>query len=218
MRFLKITKLMILMVSITANQACRSSGNIFQVPGIIARHDWHAQEPDFNSRGEHGVYDSTTNKDGWRIYERPLREVLKTIVVHHSALPTNLGVAEIQKLHMQERGYADIGYHFVIDPDGVIFEGRNISVRGAHTSGHNTGSIGVVLLGNFEESAPNDRQYNSLRNLIHQLALKYKITRLAGHRDFHPDKTVCPGAELERKLPSLAAEFGMIFGTENGAP
>ena len=46
-------------------------------------------------------------------------------------------------------GWADVGYHYLVDKDGTIYEGRNIAIRGAHTQGHNTGSAGVCLLGDF---------------------------------------------------------------------
>ena len=51
---------------------------------------------------------------------------------------------------MWERGWTDIGYHFVIDPAGTIYEGRDIRVRGAHVEGANTGKVGLLLLGDFQ--------------------------------------------------------------------
>ena len=180
---------------------------------IIRRSQWGAAQPNLNAPHEHGVYDSVTNPEGWLVYDTPLSQVLNTVVVHHSALSLRDGPREIQRLHKQQKGFADIGYHFVIDDVGWIYEGRSIAVRGAHTGGHNTGTLGIVLLGNFENTYPTDAQLKYLKLLARHLADEYAITHLAGHRDFQPDETVCPGKNLEPLLPHIAAELGMEFGT-----
>lgn len=182
---------------------------------IIPRSDWGALEPDIrvNARGERGLYDRVTNPAGWLIYDRPLAQVLNTIVIHHSALPLSDGPLEIQTLHMNNKGFADIGYHFVVDDLGIIYEGRRIEVRGAHTGGHNTGTVGVVLMGNFEEVQPADAQITYTKRLISYLTAEYAITHLAGHRDFQPEETVCPGKNLEPLLPDWASELELEFGT-----
>jgi hypothetical protein len=180
---------------------------------IIPRAQWGAVEPDLNAPGEHGLYDAQTNPDGWLTYTKPLSQVLTTVVIHHSALPLTDGPLQIQQKHMHDKGYADIGYHFVIDAAGQVYEGRQLDVRGAHTGGHNTGTVGIVLLGNFEEAQPTVAQLASLKTLVASLAGQYGITYLAGHRDFQPDETVCPGRNLEVLLPGLAAELGLKFGT-----
>jgi hypothetical protein len=77
------------------------------------------------------VYDAVANPGGWYVYAEPLPEALNTIIMHHSALPLGDGPLEIQAKHMQQRGFADIGYHFVIDEVGQIYEGRNLEARGA---------------------------------------------------------------------------------------
>lgn len=134
-------------------------------------------------------------------------------MVHHSALPLSDGPREIQELHMQNKGYADVGYHFLIDENGIIYEGRPINVRGAHTGGFNTGAVGVVLLGNFEEIEPTQSQLSSLTELNRYLKTAYQITHLAGHQDFQPGETLCPGRNLEPLLPGLANELELVFGT-----
>lgn len=180
---------------------------------IVSRSEWGASEPEIASSVE-GVYDPLTNPGGWYLYEKPLIEVLNTIVVHHSALPLSDNVLEIQKKHMTDKQYADIGYHFVIDDKGIIYEGRALNVRGAHTGGHNTGTVGIVLLGNFEEGNPLPPQLQSLTILSRALISDYGITHLAGHRDFQPEETVCPGAHLESMLENFATGLGLEFGTE----
>lgn len=184
---------------------------------IISRSEWGAVAPTIEDSVE-GVYDPDTNPGGYYIYEAPLSDILTTLVVHHSALPLTDGVLEIQEKHMKDKRYADIGYHFVIDVAGIIYEGRPLNIRGAHTGGHNTGTVGIVLLGNFEESDPALSQLQSLKTLSRALVADYGITHLAGHRDFQPDETVCPGRALAVTLADLAAELRLTFGTDGYVP
>jgi hypothetical protein len=184
------------------------------LPTVIPRSDWKAVAPDLNAPGEHGLYDPKTNPEGWLVYDTPLPDVLNTVVIHHSALPLSDGPHQIQYKHMHDKGFADIGYHFVIDDSGQIYAGRSLTVRGAHTGGHNTGTIGVVLMGNFEEAEPTPLQLANVKTLIRYLTSQYTLTHLAGHRDFQPEETVCPGKHLEPRLPDLAAELGLKFGTD----
>lgn len=180
---------------------------------LISRADWHAAEPNLDAVSEHGTYDPATNPEGWRIYDKPLNQILNTIVAHHSALPLSDGPREIQQMHMQFKGYADIAYHFVIGDGGQMYRGRDLNVRGAHTGGHNTGTVGIVLMGNFENSVPPDVQVAAFKTLARCLASGYNITYLAGHRDFQPAETVCPGKNLEPLLPTWAGGLGLQFGT-----
>ena len=180
---------------------------------IISRSEWGALEPDVQGSIE-GEYDAVQNPGGWFEYDTPLPQILNTIVVHHSALPLSDGPLQIQQKHMDFKGYADIGYHYLIDENGNIYEGRSLNVRGAHTGGHNTGTIGIVLLGNFEETEPTEAQISSLLKLSQCLRDEYQITHIAGHRDFQPDETVCPGKNLEALLSGFAQDLNLEFGTQ----
>jgi hypothetical protein len=180
---------------------------------LIPRADWGALPPIHDAPNEHGMYDAVLNPEGWMVYEQPLEEVYKTVIVHHSALPLSDGPYEIQQLHFNQKGYADIAYHFIIDEDGNIYEGRDIHARGAHTGGSNTGSIGVVLLGNFEVINPTQSQLDALKLLLQVLKQEYHVTHLAGHKDFNPGVTLCPGENLYEKLPALAEELSYEYGT-----
>ncbi len=179
---------------------------------IKIRQTWGATQPNHAARAEFGFYDAATNPGGWRVYDQPLERILRTVVVHHSALPLSDGPREIQLKHLKDKGYADIGYHFVIDGVGEIYEGRPLNVRGAHVGGFNTGCVGICLLGNFEEAAPAPAQLISLEALAGALRDQFNITHLAGHRDFQPTETVCPGKGLEPLLPNLATKLGLQFG------
>ena len=158
-----------------ALRACSLPANEFAPPAlpginVVPRAGWGAQPRVVLSRIEAGDYNSAINRSGWRVYDQPLDQVLRLLVVHHSALPASDGPREIQRLHQQQRGFADVGYHFMIDARGVIFEGRPVNVRGAHVGGHNTGAVGVCLLGNFERIEPTPAQLASLSSLGNRAA------------------------------------------------
>jgi hypothetical protein len=183
-------------------------------PPIVPRAEWGARSLNLEAPEEFGLFDPQTNPDGVMYYPSDLRGVLNTIVVHHSAVP-HAGPNEIQSLHMDGRGFADVAYHFLIDSAGTIYEGREIGIRGAHVEGFNTGSVGVVWLGNFNEEQPSKAQLASLRALVDYLRYTYGIRYLAGHKDYpgqSPDGTECPGDNLYRLLPNLARELGMKYG------
>lgn len=180
---------------------------------MITRSGWGARPLDPGASGETAPFDPQTNPGGLLVYPEPLSDWLRTIVVHHTALPLSDGPREIQALHMDERGYADVAYHFMIDPEGFLYEGRPLNLRGAHVAGYNTGSIGVVLIGNFEVLEPTSAQLDTLNILVAHLAETFPVTHLAGHKDFNPQETQCPGAHLSPILPEIAARQNLLYGT-----
>jgi len=181
---------------------------------LILRNKWGAVEPALSPTGfgEHGPYNSVTNPAGWLVYDQPLENILDRFIIHHSALPLTDGPREIQRLHMEEKGFADIGYHFLVNEKGQLFEGRSLKVRGAHTYGANHGSLGICLTGNFEEIQPTPEQLATLSSLLTGLVAVYpRIDRLAGHKDHNPGVTLCPGTNLYDLLPSLAKEHNLEY-------
>lgn len=175
---------------------------------IVSREAWGAAPPLIDGSVE-GRYDPGSNPDGYLIYDRPLTVALKDLIVHHTATGFEATPADIQRLHMQDRGYADVGYHYMIGADGTIYAGRALEARGAHTGGRNTGSIGVSLFGNFENQTPTVAQIDSLWRISGALTYDYWLERLGGHRDYQPGATVCPGANLWPRLPDLAGACGV---------
>ena len=185
---------------------------------MITRAGWGAADPDMNAAEEHGVFDAQSNPEGWLVYPGSLADWLNTIVVHHTALAFTEGPREIQVAHIRTSGYADIAYHFLIDSFGTLYEGRSLGVRGSHTGGHNTGTVGIALIGNFQLIPALQIQMISLTALVKTLAEQVPITHLAGHRDFQPGETECPGSNLEALLPGLAADVGLQYGTGGYVP
>jgi len=101
-------------------------------------------------------------------------------------------VDEVRRWHVQDRGWSDIGYHFLIDRDGTVVEGRPLERVGAHTKGKNTGTIGISLFGGHGGAANDDfldnfteDQERALRILIRKLQDDYpSITSISGHNQW----------------------------------
>jgi hypothetical protein len=186
------------------------------LPPITLRSDWNARPLNLEASEEYGLFDPQINPAGVLIYSDDLRSVLNTIVVHHSATAYSTP-NEVQDLHMDGRGFADVAYHYLIDAEGSIYEGRELNIRGAHVQGFNTGSVGIVLLGNFNDDLPEKSQLSSLQELIDYLRFTYEIRYLAGHKDYphqSPDGTECPGNNLYPLLLNLAKSLGMNYGID----
>ena len=131
---------------------------------------------------------------------------INEIIVHCSATkpewmedrPTSEKVAEIRRWHM-DRGWSDIGYHYAIDRDGTIADARPVSRTGAHVKGHNTGTIGVCLIGGHGSDAndlPSEHftaaQLSALRAHIDYLkAHHHGIKKVSGHNEYAAK--ACPG-------------------------
>jgi hypothetical protein len=185
---------------------------------IIPREEWQAREPNHEATEEFGFSDDT-NITGWKEYIQPLQDVYHTVAIHHSASSVSnfQTMREIQDLHMDQRGWADIGYHFGIDASGQIYEGRRIGVRGASVAGFNEGVIGVMVMGNFEWEAPLDVQLAALQNLVNGLAETYQLSHLSGHGEINIG-TLCPGRFLRLYLDLLAEGAGLARGLGASSP
>lgn len=118
---------------------------------------------------------------------------------------TSEKVAEVRRWHMEDRGWKDIGYHYLIDRDGTVAKGRANDVIGAHVAGHNAGTLGISLFGGHG-SNENDTfgmhftadQDTALAKLIVKLGTMTKITKVSGHNDYAAK--ACPGFKVARWL------------------
>jgi hypothetical protein len=123
-------------------------------------------------------------------------------------------LASIRSWHL-DRGWSDIGYHFVIFRDGTVLTGRPIEKVGAHVKGHNTGTIGVSLEGGFGSATTDsfsdhftEEQEKALRDLLKDLQNKYSVDKITGHNQYAAK--ACPGFDvptwLNKKEPSKPRE------------
>jgi N-acetylmuramoyl-L-alanine amidase len=126
------------------------------------------------------------------------------LVIHCAATKPSLdiGAKEIRQWHKQ-KGWIDIGYHFVIRRDGRIETGRPVDVVGAHVEGHNSTSVGICLVGGVSQAdanVPEDNftgaQYVALAGLLKELIVKYPNCTIKGHRDFPGVKKACPSFDV----------------------
>ena len=127
------------------------------------------------------------------------KRVITDIVVHCTASKENvhLTVEQIRAMHTAPkskggRGWSDIGYHYVVYLDGTVHEGRDVSISGAHVSGHNAHSIGIVYVGGLDckgkaKDTRTEEQKAALLALLVDLRKLYPEARISGHRDFSPD-------------------------------
>jgi hypothetical protein len=183
------------------------------MPPILPREAWNARPVNHLARNENG-YASADNPYGWLEYEGDLAQIYKTVAIHHSypILRDTGTMRDIQDLHLDQDNWADIAYHFGIDGKGNIYTGRDIHARGASVAGFNTGTIGVVLFGDFQIETPSPAQLVAVQSLVNWLKATYSITHLAGHYEFNPI-TVCPGPNLKSHLDEIATRAGLLRGT-----
>jgi hypothetical protein len=175
-------------------------------PVLIPRAAWDARPVNPDAEMESGAL-------GWYVYEGDLAEIYRTVAVHHSAhrLASDNTMRDLQDIHMDRNRWADIGYHYGIDAEGLIYAGRDLSVRGASVAGYNTGTAGVVVMGNFELEEPRPAQLAALQTLVIWLTYTLRLTHLAAHSEFNPE-SVCPGRYLYAHLDALAAAAGLARG------
>ena len=134
------------------------------------------------------------------------RPITDMIVVHHTGNPydDDLSAEEIHRSH-RAKGWAGIGYHYVVRKDGTVEEGRPHWAVGAHAYGENNHTIGIHVCGNFEIAEPTAAQIESLAMLVATICDDYGLTidedHVVGHRDLMP--TACPGTNLYVLLPEI---------------
>jgi hypothetical protein len=175
------------------------------------------------------------------------------LIVHHEAGSNTEPaggwddrVKSIWTTHVYDNGWCDIGYNWLIDHDGVIYEGRGggINVQGAHMCGANGNTMGICVLGNMELiSIPEDAKNSLIKllgwrcclNDIDPLGESFhdddspgsNLKNIAGHKDgCSPGYTACPGSNLYAELPDIRASVDdymsdcelVVGGVENDDP
>lgn len=129
--------------------------------------------------------------------------LINDIIIHCSATIEGQDVRakDIKSYHVNQRGWRDIGYHYVVDLDGSVERGRPVSQPGAHCLGHNAHSIGICYIGGLDKiGKPKDTrtaaQRQSLLKLITKLTSIYRCAT-HGHRDYAAKDCPCFDATKE---------------------
>lgn len=136
------------------------------------------------------------------------RRKITEVIVHCSATAEgrDFTTADIRRWHLQ-RGFNDIGYHWVIYRDGSINKGRDESVIGAHCTGHNSHSVGVCYIGGLasDNKIPKDtrtpEQKTALLKLLRELKRRYPSAVIRSHRDFA--NKACPSFDATKEYKTI---------------
>lgn len=174
----------------------------------------------------------------------PTQTEVSHLIIHHSATSNTASdyvqvVRNIYLYHVNSNGWDDVGYNYLIAPDGTLFAGRDgqgkegDNIKGAHFCGKNSNTMGVCLLGNFSEIPPSDTMLGTLVELLAWKILKeglqplekdfhpkgsasgFNLPVISGHRDGHKDgvfegcKTECPGNYTYDWLPKVREEVSL---------
>ncbi len=138
----------------------------------------------------------------------PMKDVLY-IVVHCTAtrLSQRVTIDDIDRWH-KARGYAQCGYHWYIDREGTIKEGRPEKLAGAHVRHYNQHAIGVCYEGGLDEKGrPKDtrtpEQKAALWFLLEDLKKDYPKAKIVGHRDFPHVAKQCPCFDVQTEYSDL---------------
>ena len=159
------------------------------------------------------------------------------LIIHHSAGTNSSSdwagvVRAIWDFHVNGNGWSDIGYNWLIDPNGVVYEGRGNDILGAHFCGTNGGTAGTCVMGNFTDIQPTAEAINSLVDLYTWKACDKNLNvlgsgfhnssgltlnRVSGHRD--GCATACPGDSFYPMLPDIRDQmFNKIVTGCEGLP
>ena len=140
-----------------------------------------------------------------------MRDIDK-IILHCSATPEgrDVSVQTIREWHKQ-RGWSDIGYHYVVMLDGTIEEGRPLERQGAHVRGHNKGSIGICYVGGLDsdmktKDTRTDAQRASLSAFLEFLMVEYPKATLHGHNEFAAK--ACPSFIVKNEYKYIIDCYG----------
>ncbi len=141
------------------------------------------------------------------------------VTIHHDGLEDLIWTAradavaerlERYRTGHRARGWADIGYHLIIDRGGVLWQGRSIRWQGAHVQHHNEGNVGVLVMGNFDLQSPTAAQLTTLRRVLVDLRDTYGFPRgrVYTHREWEDAQTACPGRRLQPRVERIRQAIG----------
>jgi hypothetical protein len=138
-----------------------------------------------------------------------MRQTPQKIVLHHSGVLWKEGddafkkIRALQSWGQREKHWPDLPYHFMIDPCGRIFEGRDIYYRPESNTQYDlSGVVNVELWGNFDEQPVSAAALQSTVELLAWLRDRYDLRQVSTHRLQAPGQTTCPGQDLMRYFDS----------------
>jgi hypothetical protein len=175
-----------------------------------------------NAGGFEGVLPRSAWAKGEPIPARMDRMLpIRRITVHHDGMGagftnTSRGAAAerleaIRRAHVNRRpAFGDIGYHYIIDPAGRVWQGRPLAWQGAHVGGQNHGNIGICMLGNFEQHEATNAQLAGLERFIAMQMRTHRINLRNVHSHRELAATACPGRLLQPRIVSMRSIRGSL--------
>lgn len=141
----------------------------------------------------------------------PMRGITRITIHHEGWKPVHFSdrgttaerIELIRTVHTRDRGFGDIGYHYIIDRAGRIWEGRPVTYQGAHVRDHNEHNLGILILGNFDRQRPSSIQLASLEKTLAAMQRTYRIPRQRVHTHQELASTACPGRHLQAVVPGI---------------
>ena len=131
------------------------------------------------------------------------------VVLHHAGVLWKHGdrsrskIRALQSWGQREKGWPDLPYHFLLDPEGTIYEGREMRFRPESNTQYDlTGAINVHLWGDFDQQRVSLPQLRSTVELLAWLADQWQLQKVTTHCQEAPGQTTCPGYDLLRYLDS----------------
>jgi hypothetical protein len=168
------------------------SATLSKFPNVLARARWAKAGPDLKNLNRMApVRYITIHHDGMSVFTGSTDQA------------TAARIELIRTSHRQNRGWADIGYHFIVDRNGKVWEGRSIDWQGAHVKDHNEGNIGILALGNFDVQSPTSAQVEGVRKHVVAVMKAYNVpaSRVKTHQEWAP--TACPGRNMQSQIARL---------------
>ncbi len=165
---------------------------------VIARSKWTSASP------KRWLADSMTRID--------------RITVHHDAImpvPSGSYTDSLRRLNLirkghLSRGWADIGYHFAIDPNGRIWQARPLELQGAHVKYNNPGNLGIVVFGNYEKIRPTQASLESINRIVAYAMERFNVPLSAVKTHQELRSTACPGRNLQAQMNITRARGGQL--------
>ncbi len=159
---------------------------------------------------------------------------VKGVVVHHTAGTNNYSQSQVPAIlrgiyafHTKDRGWNDVGYNFLVDKWGRVWEGRfggtNRALIGAHAAGFNSETMGISVLGDYQRAGVNAAALRSVEQTIAWKAgihgftpdamttlMGRRLPAVVGHRDV--GQTTCPGTSIYNRLPEVRRRARTLMG------
>lgn len=158
-------------------------------------------------RTKTGIKNIVADLPGGGYARRKLSDI-KYVTVHHTAGPSSQTPAEINAYHRTNKGWPRIGYHYLIYPDGTVYQVNDLETISYHNGVNNGQAVGVSFVGDFSTSSPTPAALKAGRMVLSEIKRKTGADQAQGHKDLK--STACPGGwDYKAFIRSSVMRFGV---------